>query len=138
MSDPGQVQPATGTRRIVLLGLGWFFTVLGIAGAVLPILPTTPFLILALWAFSQSSRRMHDWLYRHPVFGPRLRLWREHRVIPLRVKLVAWTTMAATLAYATFVTRLRWPYLVAMATLMLIGVIYVATKPSRVPPGAVP
>jgi hypothetical protein len=77
---------------------------------------------------------MHDWLYHHPRFGPRLHEWRLHRVIPLRVKLVAWTTMAATLAYMTFVARVPWPLLAATAALMAIGVAYVATKPSRPPP----
>jgi uncharacterized membrane protein YbaN (DUF454 family) len=120
-------------KRVAFAVAGWSFLGLGLAGAALPLLPTTPFLILALWAFSRSSRRMHDWLYHHPRFGPRLQEWRRYRVIPLRVKLVAWTTMAATLAYLIFVVRAPWGLIAATAALMAVGVAYVATKPSRRP-----
>jgi uncharacterized protein len=122
-----------GPKRIILLALGWLFLALGFLGVALPVLPTTPFLILALWAFSQSSRRMHDWLSGHRRFGPILREWREHRVIPLHAKLLAWTAMTASLAYAILVSRAPWPLIAAMASLMVIGATYVATKPSRRP-----
>jgi uncharacterized membrane protein YbaN (DUF454 family) len=72
---------------------------LGLAGTVLPVLPTTPFLLLALWAFARSSERFHTWLYTHRYFGPRLRDWHQYRIIPLRAKLLAWSVMTASLAY---------------------------------------
>lgn len=125
--------PGLTVTRILLLILGWTFLALGIVGAFLPLLPTTPFLILSLWAFSRSSQRLHDWLYHHRLLGPRLQDWRANRVIPLRVKLTAWGAMAASLAYATFVTRAPWPLLLGMAVVMLIGVVYVARCPSRPP-----
>lgn len=137
MTDPAE-SPMSAAKRWTLVSLGCFFTALGFAGAFLPILPTTPFLLLALWAFSGSSQRFHDWLYHHPRFGPRLQEWKQHRVIPWRVKIVAWTSMAASLAYIIFVRRMAWPIVAAVAAVMVIGVAYVATKPSRLPAGAAP
>ena len=128
--------PVPRGKRILYAVAGWTFLCLGVAGTVLPLLPTTPFLILALWAFSRSSQRMADWLYHHPRFGPPLRAWRRHRVIPLHAKLLAWTMMAATLAYAIFVARMHPAIVAVMAALMAVGVVYVATKPSRRPADA--
>jgi uncharacterized membrane protein YbaN (DUF454 family) len=75
--------------RIAYLALGLLFVGLGFAGAILPVLPTTPFLLVALWAFSKSSPRFHHWLYDHRIFGPSLREFTEYRVIPTHVKFTA-------------------------------------------------
>jgi uncharacterized protein len=115
------------------LALGLVCVGLGVLGVFLPVLPTTPFLLVALWAFSRSSRRLERWLSEHPRFGPRLRSFREHRVVPLPVKLTAWTTMAASLILMVVSRRVPWPGIAATAALMLAGVIYVARCPSRPP-----
>ena len=57
--------------RPIYLVLGWVFFSLGAVGVVLPLLPTTPFMVLALWAFSRGSVRFEQWLYHHPVFDAR-------------------------------------------------------------------
>ena len=88
-----------GPARWVYFGLGWAFFGLGALGALLPVLPTTPLMILALWAFSKSSARFQHWLYRHRVFGPPLQRWHEYRVIPTSAKLAAVGAMAASLGY---------------------------------------
>jgi uncharacterized membrane protein YbaN (DUF454 family) len=69
-----------------MLGLGWTFFGIGLVGTLLPLVPTTPFMLLALWAFSIGSERFHRWLYHHPVFGPPLQRWQRDRVIPLWAK----------------------------------------------------
>lgn len=134
--SPSPIPAVSTAKRTALLALGFAFTALGFIGAFLPLLPTTPFLILALWAFSGSSQRFHDWLYHHPRYGPRLQEFRQYRVIPWRVKIVAWTTMAASLAYIIFIRRAPWQLVAVVAGVMAIGVAYVASKPSRRPPGA--
>jgi uncharacterized membrane protein YbaN (DUF454 family) len=126
---PGRDAP----KRWVFFALAWFFFSLGLLGAFLPVLPTTPFMLLALWAFSKSSRRFHDWLYDHPVFGPRVRAYSRHRVIPFRVKLTAYAVMIASLAYVILVAHLAWPLVAIMGGVMAVGAVYIARCPSRVP-----
>jgi hypothetical protein len=118
-------------RRAVFFFLGWIFFGLGVAGALLPVLPTTPFMLLALWAFARSSRRFHDWLYHHRIFGPPLQRWDRERVIPVWVKAVAIGSMAASFAWVALMVRPRWWALAAMGAVMLAGVIFLASVPSR-------
>jgi len=113
--------------------LGWCFFGLGAVGTVVPGLPTTPFMLLALWAFSKSSQRLHDWLYAHPVFGPPLQQWRSHRVIPARAKLLAVATMAVSLVYLAMFTDVNVWIKVSIALVMLYGAAFILSKPSRVP-----
>ncbi|HSP81358.1 MAG TPA: YbaN family protein [Myxococcaceae bacterium] len=120
--------------RLVFLTLGFLCVGLGVLGAFLPLLPTTPFLLVALWAFSRSSRRFHHWLYTHPRFGPRLQAWHEHGVVPVRVKVTSLSAMVVSFSLMAFVARVRWPVLVAAGALMLVGATYVLSRPSR-PPG---
>ena len=75
--------------RWIYLCAGWICTGLGILGAFLPVLPTTPFLLVALWAFSNSSPRLKEWLYHHPRYGETLQDWFEHGTIGVGVKVVA-------------------------------------------------
>lgn len=86
--------------RIVLLCLGWFFVALGIIGAALPVMPTTPFLLLAVACFARSSPQLESWLMNHPTFGPPLKNWRERGAISRRAKMLAVSMMAAS--YAVF------------------------------------
>ncbi len=113
--------------------LGWCFFGLGAVGTVVPGLPTTPFMLLALWAFSKSSRRFHDWLYRHPLFGPPLQRWRSHRVIPGKAKLLAVATMTVSFLYLAFFTAVSVWLKILVALLMLYGAAFILSKPSRVP-----
>lgn len=78
--------------RLLWLIIGWLAAGLGAIGAFLPVLPTVPFLIVAVWAFSRSSPHLRDRILNHPQFGPPIRDWRERGTIPRKAKL--WSTVA--------------------------------------------
>ncbi len=120
-------------QRWVLIAIGWMFVGLGLIGVILPVLPTTPFMLLALWCFARSSQRFHDWLYHHPVFGPPLQLWHHHRVIPLGGKIIALTAMAGSLTYLVFFRETAGWIVVVAALVMGYGAWFILTKPSRPP-----
>jgi len=75
--------------RYLWIGLGWVSVGLGIAGAFIPLLPTTPFLLLAAFSFSRGSSRLHDWLINHHQLGPPIQHWHDHRAISRQVKVYA-------------------------------------------------
>ncbi|CAH1693975.1 conserved membrane hypothetical protein [Hyphomicrobiales bacterium] len=116
--------------RGVYLALGLFFVALGFVGAFLPVLPTTPFLILAASCFARSSRRLERWLMRHPWFGPMLQEWRLRGAIPRKAKIMALAGITA--GFLLFWTGSE-PGPVPTATvalLMLGGLAYVFSRPS--------
>jgi uncharacterized membrane protein YbaN (DUF454 family) len=104
-----------------------------VLGAFLPVLPTTPLMIIALWAFSKSSATFQHWLYTHRVFGPPLQRWHRYRVIPPRAKLAAVSAMAASLGYLTVFTAAPPVVLIATGGLMLAGAWYILSRPSKLP-----
>lgn len=118
--------------RSIYFLLGWLFFGLGAVGVVIPGLPTVPFMLLALWMFSKSSQRFHDWLYSHRVFGPPLQQWKAHRVIPLRAKVVAVLTMSVSLTYMVLVADVGAGITVFTAAIMLVGAVFILRQPSRV------
>ena len=69
--------------------LGFLFLALGLLGIPLPVLPSTPFILLSAWFFARSSEKWHQWLLRSEVFGPMIRNWEDKRCISRRTKIVA-------------------------------------------------
>lgn len=90
--------PQSRLRDTLLNGLLWLVgavaLVLGIIGAVLPVVPTTPFILVTAACWGRASPRFHRWLHRHRYFGPMVRNWEERRAIPRRAKYLAWTMMS--------------------------------------------
>jgi len=87
--------------KIICFSLAWVSFLLGIIGAFLPVLPTTPFLILSAFLFSKSSPRFHTWLLNLPLAGEGIKEWQEHKVIRPRAKILCVTMifLSLTLIY---------------------------------------
>ena len=117
--------------RVVLAALGLVFVSVGIAGVVLPVLPATPFFLLAAACFARASVRFYNWLLNHRVVGPTVREWQMHRSIPYRTKLWAIALMSGTLSISTlfFVEGLVLQLLLAALGVLL--AIWLWRVPSR-------
>lgn len=90
-------QFTSGLFRVVWLIVGLLMVLVAGLGVVLPLLPTTPFVLAAAFAFARSSRRWSVWLHTHPVFGPLIHNWQQHGAISRRAKILAVASMAAVL-----------------------------------------
>ncbi|WP_112312552.1 YbaN family protein [Pseudogemmobacter bohemicus] len=129
----GPVSRAATTKaaayRALFMALGLFFTGLGFVGALLPVLPTVPFLILAAACFTRSSERLERWLMDHPRFGPLLRDWRDKGAIPRRAKWMA--AAGCTVGFLLFLwgSHPGWPLILVVAAIMVFGVFFVFTRP---------
>jgi|TARA_B110000438_G_scaffold30528_2_gene29903 uncharacterized membrane protein YbaN (DUF454 family) len=88
------VEPKTnGLHRLLWLVLGLVFTGIGIVGIIIPGLPTTIFMILAVGCFYRSSQRLYDWVINHKYFGEHVKRFREGRGMPKKAKLMAFLSM---------------------------------------------
>jgi uncharacterized membrane protein YbaN (DUF454 family) len=119
--------------RPLYFTLGWVFFGVGFAGAFVPVLPTTPFMLLALWSFSRSSPRFHDWLYNHKFFGPPLQQWHEHHVIPPVAKFFALFFMCVAIIYLYFFSTIAIWIKLAAGAIIAYGAWFILSKPSRPP-----
>lgn len=95
-------------KRYALLVLGWVFVILGILGMILPLLPTTVFILCAGWCFSRSSERFHHWLFNHPKFGPLLRAWHSGEGISRFIRNRATVTLWLCLLISMLIVANIW------------------------------
>ena len=114
--------------RISWLCLGLLCVGLALLGAVLPLLPTTPFALLAAYAFAQSSPRLSRWIENHRLFGPLIHNWRRHGAISRRAKIAAMIVIAATPLISI---ALGWPIWIVGVQLVVLGIvsIFILTRP---------
>jgi uncharacterized membrane protein YbaN (DUF454 family) len=119
--------------RITYILLGGLFFGLGMLGVILPVLPTTPFLLLALWAFSNGSDTLHHWLYTHKTFGPALQRWHQYRIIPRHAKVLIVLSMLGSLIFLGGFSELSWQKTALVAVVMMIVASYLLTRPSSLP-----
>ncbi len=94
----------SGIKKYLLLGIGSIALALGVIGVVVPLLPTTPFLLLASFCYVRSSARLHRWLMNHRVFGKLLYDYTTHRAVKRNVKISALTCLWLSLAISIYVT----------------------------------
>lgn len=116
-------------KRILWLLLGHLSLILGIIGAVLPLLPTTPFLLLSALAFSRSSPRLERWLHEHPRLGPPIRNWREHGVIGRGAKILVVAAAVVSLSGSLWLD-IPWWALASQAVILSLVLLFVLTRPS--------
>jgi uncharacterized membrane protein YbaN (DUF454 family) len=108
--------------RIFLTVIGLVALGLGILGIFLPVLPTTPFLLLAAALFLKSNEGLYEWLMNHPKLGPYIRNFMEHKAIPLRVKVISVSLVWVTLLYCAVWVAEHW----ALRTLFIVIAIAVS------------
>ncbi len=102
-------------QRVLWLVAGWLALLLGVVGAFLPLLPTTPFVLLAAFCFSRGSARWEHWLIHHPRLGPMVRDWRATRAVPLRAKQLATVMMTGSCLWAWWVIPSAWRWAPAIS-----------------------
>ena len=116
------------TSRIVWLVVGLASLAAAAVGVLLPLIPTTPFVILAAFAFMKSSTRLHDWLVSHRLFGPMIVDWREYGAISRPAKRIAIASMGAVFLLSVALQAPVW-VLAVQAPVLTICMWYVGSRP---------
>lgn len=114
--------PLVVLMRWVYLALALLFLLLGVIGIFLPVLPTTPFILLAAWAAARSSPRLLNWLEMHTVFGPMIRDWRRGGVVRRRSKWIATIVMAASGIYLLLSPHPRWAAILSISIMTTVAI----------------
>ncbi|MEK6707676.1 MAG: YbaN family protein [Pseudomonadota bacterium] len=131
--EPGMSSIRLHDSRLVrglYLALGIVALVLAVLGAVLPVLPTTPFVLLAAACFARGSERFHDRLLANRFAGPLIREWREHHSIPRRVKRWVYLLMALSFGSSILLMPAVWQQVV-LAVLGIVLAVFIWRIPVR-------
>ncbi len=121
----------TRARRLLLTTAGVVCVGLAVAGVFLPLLPTTPLLLLAAACFTRSSPRLERWLMEHPTLGCYIRDYREGRGMPLRAKVSALALLWGTIALSAYLVAIFWVQLVLLAVAVGVSTHLLMIKTSR-------
>ena len=119
-------------KRIVLLSLGWLCVGLAFVGILVPGIPTTIFLIIALWAFTQSSKKFQTWLLNHKKFGPILKNWQSHKVVPQRAKILMAILQISAVILVHYVFN-NLIITISLAVILIFVALYVFSLPNKAP-----
>lgn len=119
--------------RYTLLAIGWLSVLLGVIGIFVPVLPTTPFLLLAAACFVRSSRRFYLWLVNHKHLGPWIRDYLEGNGIPLKGKVYAIGLMWASIGLSCYLVPMLWAraFMLTSAVLVTLYILRQKTLPAR-------
>ena len=120
--------------RYILLCAGWLNLALGFIGIFLPLLPTTPFLLLAAYCFARSSEGLHAWLLSLKFAGPLIRDWQEHRNISLSTKLIATSMILVVLFYPLLFGALSIGLKILVGSIVLAVLAFIWSQPSITKP----
>lgn len=121
----------SGVQRALYFCLGCIMLALGVIGAILPVMPTTIFIILAAWFFARSSPRLEKRILMHPQFGPLVIKWRDHGAIPRRAKKFACGGMMIGYALFLWSAQPRLYLGAGVAFFMLACAAYVVSRPEE-------
>ena len=128
---PMQIQPTTDPLKSFLYVVGgWACVGLAVLGSILPLLPTTPFLLLASWCFFRGSPRIHAWLHRSKWFGPTLDDWQHYHGIRKSVKYRTVVLVAAVVCTSLVLNSLPWWLKYAVLGLVACGLYMIWTVPT--------
>jgi hypothetical protein len=106
--------------------IGIVFVGLAILGVILPILPTTPFLLVAAACFAKSSPKMQRWLLTNKIFGPMINDWQQHRSIPKKAKYIALSSIVLSVAWSAYMLKSIWLTLLIIALVIGPFIFFVA------------
>ncbi len=120
-------------KRTIFVVLGWIALGIGFVGIFLPVLPTTPFVILAAYFFSKGSERLHQWLLDHKWFGKPLREWERHGVVRPKGKIMATVLVIPSNLYVAAFTNVPVPLKITMICVCAAVLAFVWTRPSKPP-----
>lgn len=112
----------------MLLAIGWLSVALGVIGIFLPVLPTTPFLLLAAACFVRSSRRFYLWLVTHPRLGPWIRDYLEGQGIPLKGKVYALVLMWVSISFSCYLVLMPWARAFMLSSAVLVSLYILKQK----------
>ena len=118
--------------KAILLTLGWICVGLGFIGIFVSGLPTTIFLIIALWAFTQSSKKFQTWLLNHKKFGPILKNWQSHKVVPQRAKILMAILQISAVILVHYVCK-NLIISTSLAVILIFVALYVFSLPNKAP-----
>ena len=114
--------------RYALFAIGWLSVVLGVIGIFLPVLPTTPFLLLAAACFARSSPRFYHWLVEHPRLGPWIRDYLDGNGIPLKGKVYAIGLMWLSIGLSCYLVPLIWARSFMLTSAVLVSIYILRQK----------
>ncbi|MBD7978058.1 YbaN family protein [Pseudomonadaceae bacterium Sa2CUA2] len=114
--------------RYCLLVVGWLSVALGVIGIFLPVLPTTPFLLLAAACFARSSPRFYAWLVGHPRLGPWIRDYLDGQGIPLKGKVYTLVLMWLSILFACWLVNIPLARIAMLSSAVLVTIYILRQK----------
>ncbi|MHC5225989.1 YbaN family protein [Ignatzschineria sp. LJL83] len=120
-------------QKILLMIFGGIFLMIGIIGIFLPLLPTTPFIILTALCWAKSSNRFHTWLLENRYFGSMIQNWEQNRIIPLKIKWLAIGMMSSSALLSLYILRdYAWWLPAIIIVMVILASLWICSFPHNV------